>query len=187
MIPFIKEKKEARLLLKNRRASIPLLRKEQARGALISSLLPKLARYRSILSFHSISDEIETEHLNSILSQEGRLRLPRVEGDSLQIYKVSAPDKELIQGKWQLWEPDPSQCDSIAIAQIDCILVPGLGFDAMRQRIGYGKGHYDRLLEKIKLIPVPLRTIGLGYKEQFFEGILPREAHDVPLDEIILV
>lgn len=80
----------------------------------------------------------------------------------------------------------PYKVDAIVEAplnEIDCILVPGLGFDRERYRIGYGKGYYDRFLAGVGNIP----TIGVGFKEQFCEELLPRDPWDIPLHELLLV
>ena len=62
---------------------------------------------------------------------------------------------------------------------MDLIVVPGLAFDTRGHRIGYGKGHYDKLLKSTKGYKV-----GLAFAEQVIETV-PDEAHDVPLDLII--
>ncbi len=71
----------------------------------------------------------------------------------------------------------------ISLTEIDCILVPGLGFDRDKVRIGYGKGYYDRLLAAAGEIP----TIGVGFQEQFCEELLPRDPWDIPVQELLLV
>ncbi len=60
----------------------------------------------------------------------------------------------------------------------DCILVPLLAFDWRRHRLGYGRGFYDRFLQK-----TPGYTIGLAFSTQEV-GDLPIENHDTALDII---
>jgi 5-formyltetrahydrofolate cyclo-ligase len=185
-------KKSLRLLLKDCRRSISSKRREEAKSALENLFLSELAPYRSILSFHSLEEEIDTSSMNAILAKQGRLHLPKVETDFLHIYRVLDPSTQLAMGSWQLWEPDPSKCEPIDQKNIDCILVPGLGFDQIRHRIGYGKGHYDRLLSrgpKSKFLAecgINAKTIGIGFKEQLFDGVFPSDPHDIPLDRIAL-
>lgn len=66
--------------------------------------------------------------------------------------------------------------------EVDLILVPGLGFDPENYRIGYGKGWYDRFLAGTKRVP----TMGVGFKEQLCNELLPRDPWDIPLDQIAL-
>ncbi len=180
------QKSEMRSLLKKRREAICPARRQEAKNALFSSLLPMIETYRFVLSFQSFDTEIETMALNSFLAKHGKLLLPRVSCESLLIYHVTDLSKNLIQSQGLLWEPDPSQCMPVEISSEDCILVPGLGFDGMRQRIGYGKGHYDQFLKKIKEHSCCPKSIGIGYREQLFEGCLPQEAHDIGLDSVLL-
>lgn len=71
---------------------------------------------------------------------------------------------------------------TVPFSEIDYILVPGLAFDCDHTRIGYGKGFYDQFLVKAKGIP----TIGVGFKEQFYEGLLPKDPWDIPVGELVL-
>ena len=56
------------------------------------------------------------------------------------------------------------------------VLVPGLAFTRTGDRLGRGKGFYDRYLANY-----PGIKIGLAFREQLLEDI-PTEAHDVPMD-----
>lgn len=118
--------------------------------------LEKLKSRGRILSFSPIGSEIDLNPLNEFLKAEGRLFLVPYKIDSL----IQFP-----------------------LTQIDCILVPGLGFDREMFRLGYGKGYYDRFLSEAKDIP----TIGVGFKEQYCEELLPRDPWDIPVKELFLV
>ncbi len=179
----IEKKQDLRVLLKARRAAISVERRKEAAQMLVASFLPR--PFKAILSFHALSEEIDTLPLNTHLAKEKRLFLPKISGDSLLIYQVNDPLKELEQNAWHLWEPNPLLCRQVELDQIDCALVPGLGFDSQRQRIGYGKGHYDKLLGQMG--HTRLKKLGLGFKEQFVEEGLPCEAHDIALDEVLLL
>ena len=65
--------------------------------------------------------------------------------------------------------------------KLDLALVPGIVFDKKGNRIGYGKGFYDRLLKHIEC-----PTIGVGYKEQLFKRSFSPTLFDVPLKHIEL-
>lgn len=178
------DKDLVRSLLKKKRSSLSQERRDEARQALFSSLYPMLKSFQTVLSFQSLDAEIDTSLLNSQLAIEKKLLLPKVFGTSLLIYKVTDLE-ELLPSYGQLQEPDPSKCTQISLEKIECVLVPGLGFDQQKRRIGYGKGHYDRLLAQLKALPLPPKIIGLGFKEQLFDKALPHEAHDMPLDQIL--
>lgn len=61
----------------------------------------------------------------------------------------------------------------------DMIVVPLLAFDRRGHRLGYGKGHYDRLLAA-----VTATTVGAAFAAQEVAA-LPAEPHDIPLDWIV--
>jgi 5-formyltetrahydrofolate cyclo-ligase len=71
----------------------------------------------------------------------------------------------------------------VPLSKIDCILVPALGFDRKMYRLGYGKGYYDRLLSMSK----DIWTVGVGFKEQLCEELLPIDPWDVPVKELMLI
>jgi len=118
-------------------------------------LKEKLQARGRILSFTSIGSEVDLSLLNELLAKEKRLFLVP--------YRIDA-----------LFE--------VPMSEIDCILVPALGFDRKMYRIGYGKGYYDRLLATSGDIP----TIGVGFQEQMCEELFPVDPWDVPVKELIL-
>jgi 5-formyltetrahydrofolate cyclo-ligase len=63
------------------------------------------------------------------------------------------------------------------------IIVPGLGFSKTGCRIGFGRGYYDKYLNKISQIYRPI-TIGVCFHEYLFEH-LPQKSHDYQMDYII--
>lgn len=71
---------------------------------------------------------------------------------------------------------------TVPFSKIDCILVPGLAFDRNHTRIGYGKGFYDQFLVKAEGI----LTIGVGFKEQLYQSLLPKDPWDIPVKELML-
>ncbi len=119
-------------------------------------LKEKLLNKGRILSFSPMGTEIDLSPLNQLLAAEGRLCLVPYKLDSL----IHVP-----------------------LSEIDCILVPALGFDREFYRLGYGKGFYDRFLAQTGPIP----TIGVGFREQMCEELLPRDSWDIPVKELILV
>jgi 5-formyltetrahydrofolate cyclo-ligase len=84
--------------------------------------------------------------------------------------------------RFSILEPDPSVCQRAELTEIDCIITPALVFDKKNHRLGYGFGYYDRL---IKLLPNAY-TIGIGFKEQFYDADLPIDPHDVFLHQVYL-
>ncbi|WP_161556049.1 5-formyltetrahydrofolate cyclo-ligase [Mangrovicoccus ximenensis] len=65
----------------------------------------------------------------------------------------------------------------------DVLVVPMLAFDGKGGRMGYGAGHYDRTLDKLRALG-PVRAYGFAYAAQEFDA-LPQEPTDQPLDGIV--
>ena len=76
------------------------------------------------------------------------------------------------------------------IEDIDLAIVPGIAFDEQCNRLGYGKGFYDKLFNKLakrlnsQRSAVSGRIIALAYEEQIVESI-PADSHDIKMDKII--
>jgi 5-formyltetrahydrofolate cyclo-ligase len=130
----------------------------------------------NILSFCSFGSEIDLSLLNNRLISEKRLLLPRLEKDLLVPYQIFDLTT-LARSPLGYLEPNPNFASKIELSDIQLILVPGLVFDIENFRLGYGKGHYDRLLKDLQEI----ETLGIGFKEQQMEGLLPHDPWDIPV------
>jgi len=82
---------------------------------------------------------------------------------------------DIVTGKFGVREPAAS-CAEIPLNRFDLILVPGRAFDLSGNRLGRGKGFYDRILKEASGI-----KCGVGYDFQLLEKI-PAEPHDAPVD-----
>ncbi len=98
-------------------------------------------------------------------------------GDFLNHYFLE-PTTQLEANKWGI--PEPVEAKPVPVEQFDLVLVPMLAFDKSGNRIGYGKGHYDRFLAQCR--PDSLK-IGLSYFDPV-EGI-EVEPTDVAMDVVV--
>lgn len=101
--------------------------------------------------------------------------VPRVDGENLRLFKIRVPEKDLEPGAFGILEPKKS-CEEIPAAFPKIHIVPALAFDLCGNRLGYGKGFYDRFL---KSVPAETVKLVVGYDFQLTE-ILPAEKTDVP-------
>jgi len=140
-----------------------------------------------VMSFIKIPDqnEIDLNFINNMLSHQNHLVLPRVntETNNLDVYFVNDLKTLVPQPPYNILEPDPNVHKLISPEEIHTILVPGLAFDRQNNRLGRGKGYYDRFL---KTVPDCTRKIGVGFLEQYCPIVLPTNDHDVKVDEVIL-
>lgn len=106
---------------------------------------------------------------------------------AMEIYPLHNWD-ELLRGTYGIEEPDPLRTSALRHHDVpDVIIVPGLAFDRVGGRLGYGRGYYDRYLERLQPYVDPKRSpilIGLGYEMQVVNRV-PMDRHDAMLDILV--
>jgi 5-formyltetrahydrofolate cyclo-ligase len=137
-----------------------------------------LERYGPVVSgYLAINEEIDPLPLLSRLHRAGaELCLPRVEAEGQISWRQWAPGEPLEQRPHGLSEPLP---DAPELAPT-LVLTPLLAFDLAGNRLGYGRGHYDRALARLRAHGRAF-ACGLAYAEQQISAV-PAEPHDAPLD-----
>lgn len=173
------KKKQLRKLVKVRIKALSAAEKENRATALLRAVWnhPLFASAQHVMLFWPLPDEINTIPLIDHAHAVGKnVYLPVVVGDDLVVKPYNPTTMQ--PGAFEILEP---QGNPVSPALLDVIIVPGVAFDASCNRMGRGKGFYDRLLANIS---VP--TIGVCYAEQYYLNI-PTEQHDVPLHHVIMV
>ena len=136
------------------------------------------SRYGPVVAgYVAIKDELSPQHLLDRLKFLGAtIALPRLNDQDAIDFHLWEPGEPLVEGPFGLMEP----AASAPLATPGLVLVPLLGFDAQGTRLGYGKGHYDRALARLR---EDGRTFAcaIAYKAQMLDE-LPVEDHDQPLD-----
>lgn len=127
--------------------------------------------------YHSLKDEVDTHAFIRKWSRKKRILLPVVVGDDLELRIYTGPEDMTI-GAYGIKEPIGELFTDYAA--IDFIAVPGVAFDRSGNRLGRGKGYYDRLLPRI---PSAYKA-GICFPFQLVEEV-PAEAFDIRMDEVI--
>ncbi|WP_072987006.1 5-formyltetrahydrofolate cyclo-ligase [Pseudozobellia thermophila] len=121
--------------------------------------------------------EIDTSFLLSVLQgKDKHVVLPKMLDDQRLAHYLLTDSTRLKKNKWNI--PEPVEGIEIAPSQIDVVFVPLLAFDQEGQRVGYGKGFYDRFLAECR--PDTIK-VGLSLFEAE-KRIEDSEDTDVPLD-----
>ena len=144
----------------------------------VFSLLERTAAFimsDNILLYHSLPDELSTIEFIDRWHDRKNFYLPRVNGVNLDILPYDRSRLHL--GAFNIEEPDGD--DVADIADIELIIVPGVAYDRHGNRIGRGKGFYDRLLRDTDAV-----TMGVGYGCQLCDDIEP-DTFDVPVHYVI--
>lgn len=181
-----------RRALRARRAALPLPTVAAWSQALTAHVLahPAWQAARSVAAFVGVGAEPDTfALLHAALASRRRLWLPRVlDGPRGLSVMVEVHDLHaLAPAPFGLLEPPPSPGEQAVPSitpstPIDLVLVPGLAFSSAGARIGFGAGHYDRLLAPVAHASAPIR-MGLCFASFLDppEGPIPTAPHDVPM------
>lgn len=142
------------------------------------ALLEKTAAFvmaENVLMYHSLPDELSTHAFLEKWNRRKHFFLPRVNGVNLDILPYDRSTLRL--GAFQIEEPDGD--NTVGMQHIDAVIVPSVAYDRKGNRVGRGKGYYDRLLANTNAV-----RIGMVYDFQLVDEI-DVEPHDVGVDIII--
>ena len=137
---------------------------------------------KNIFIYLGFGSEIDTmSYIQEFINEGKHIFIPRTDIKTKKMEAVEITSLEgLKENKYGILEPDDSK-EEFCKNNLDLIILPGVAFDLVGKRIGYGGGYYDRYLENIdkKIIKV-----ALIYDFQLLENV-PAEEHDIKADYII--
>jgi 5,10-methenyltetrahydrofolate synthetase len=187
---LIEQKAQLRRILLAARDALPAELRANA-SQLVLEQIAHDAGYReagTVLAYHGFGSELDTRAFLAATLRQGKiLILPRVEraGKVLELYRVDDLSADLEPGPWGIPQPKVSREQRVDLGAIDWALVPGLGFDAQCNRLGYGAGYYDGLFGAAqrngKLLP---RRVSGAFACQVVETI-PVCEYDLPVDSLV--
>lgn len=143
--------------------------------------LPEFRAAHKILLYASFRSEVDTLDLLKYCVDYGKIIvLPKVDrnNDELTLYRIEDMN-EVVAGYMGIPEPQVHAGRRMPVEEMDLIIVPGVAFDGHCNRLGYGKGFYDKLLTR-----GAKAKIAIAYEEQIVEYI-PSEPYDIKMDKII--
>ena len=130
-----------------------------------------------MLGFISYGSEIDTKDILAEAIKRGKkVYVPKVTGNEMDFYRICSFDVLTPGYKGIPEPPDESELfcprEEFFLENKCLMLMPGVAFDLYRNRIGYGKGFYDRYLERFPYFQE--YSIAIGYKVQMVEQIHPQ-------------
>lgn len=175
------DKSELRNEIKNRKRQFTSLQLRELSFAVIQRLLshPRLKEAHTIMLYYSLPDEVYTHTVvDSLLMSHKTILLPHVTGNGTMELRLYTGPKDLTTGAYGIMEPTGKFFTEYST--IDLTVVPGVAFDLTGNRMGRGKGYYDRFLPLVH----NAYKIGICFPFQIVDDI-PSEEHDIKMDEII--
>jgi 5-formyltetrahydrofolate cyclo-ligase len=174
-------KRPARSELIAARARLTLDERDRHSAAIADRVqtIPGFLDAKLLAVYAAIGTEVDVAALARRAVARGvRVVYPRVvHNDRRLAYAEAQPDR-LVPGPLGTLEPPPGSRE-VALGEIECAVVPGIGFSRDGHRLGRGGGHYDATLAEM----TRALRIGVGFEVQVVPE-LPHEPHDQPLDAV---
>ncbi|NNL19486.1 MAG: 5-formyltetrahydrofolate cyclo-ligase, partial [Boseongicola sp.] len=125
-----------------------------------------------------IRTEIDPRPLLEKLCVDRDVCLPVTTGFEPLVFRAWLPGAAMIADSFGVEVP----AEDVQVTP-QVLIVPMLAFDECGHRLGYGAGHYDRTLNKLRPLG-PVTAVGFAYEAQLADT-LPIEPTDEPLDAIV--
>ncbi|WAM30700.1 5-formyltetrahydrofolate cyclo-ligase [Caldicellulosiruptor naganoensis] len=130
--------------------------------------------------YMSLPDEVDTSRIIKYLTAKGKkICVPKIVDKEKMIATEYRKDSKLKRNKFGIVEP--KETIEVNPSNIDICIIPLLAFDRSLNRIGFGKGYYDRFLREVTSSCL---KVGIAYYFQMVPRIFA-EKHDVELDVIV--
>jgi len=140
-------------------------------------VLPRLIGAKIVAAYHPLKDEISPYSILDRLGDGQRAALPWFLGRDSRMLFREAPAVE--PSPWGVLQPS-GEAEALTP---EIVLVPLVAADRSGNRIGHGKGHYDRALSHLRE-GGGIYAIGIGWEDQILPGPIPADPWDVPLDAV---
>ena len=171
------DKAEVRKQIRALKAAVPPEEKLRRSDLIMRrvELRPEFQQARVVLLYWSMPDEVQTQAFLEKWHLKKQIILPTVVGDDIVPVEYGK-DTAFAVGDFNILEPqnEPYQ------GGFDLIIVPGVAFDRKGNRIGRGRGYYDRFLCQ----HLDVKRIGICFDFQLVEEV-PTEPLDIRMDEVI--
>jgi len=175
-------KEKLRKEIKEKRRKIPK-EEQRKKGKEIKERLFSLLEYKfteTILFYISYGSEVGTHEIIKEALNEKRVVVPISNKNDFSLILSELKDWDDLEiGSYGILEPKKDSINEVKIGEIDLIIVPGVAFDKSGNRLGHGKGYYDRLLKNSNAV-----KIALCYELQVVDKV-PTDENDIPVDIII--
>jgi 5-formyltetrahydrofolate cyclo-ligase len=189
-------KQELRKTLRRQLADLSpeIFRDEGIRAAEYMAVYPAWMNAETVLLFLSAPGEIETAPLLDLAFKQGKkVFLPKVEGDIARFFRIKSADGPWQTGAFGIREPligglseeFPPPAGEIHTPgeKAALMVVPGMAFDKQGNRMGHGKGYYDKFFAKLDGFGAPYIRAALCLEQQILPEV-PTDPWDKKMDAI---
>ncbi|MFC3713933.1 5-formyltetrahydrofolate cyclo-ligase [Sphingoaurantiacus capsulatus] len=157
-------------------AALPASEREALLAALAERLLALIPDTGIVAGYSAYGDEIDVSALGTALGDRYALPWFAAREDPMTFRRAGTARED---GPFRIAQPTADA----EIVEPDVLLVPLVAADLAGNRVGQGKGHYDRALAGLAARK-PILTLGIAWDVQVVEA-LPPDPWDVPLDRVV--
>ena len=169
------DKQSARILIRKKLRTLD--NKQNLSTTICKKIKGLNMKGKSILLYKALPSEVNVDELISTYLKTFDVYLPKVKGEEMVVIKIDENTK-YSNGAFNIKEPIGKELNPEEV-DIDICITPLLGFDESLNRLGKGKGYYDRFFAKCNC-----RKIGVAFETQKVDSI-DADKFDVKLDMIV--
>lgn len=176
-------KRQVRTEVRQRRAELSTDERAAARSGIAENLRTLVTGRgaRSVSCYLPVPGEPDTTGFLEWAAQQGiRVLLPIAREDGLLEWAV-AGESELHEGLFGLPEPSGETLSPLAVNDVDLMIIPACSIDETGDRIGWGRGYFDKSLGSMDRRPPVFAVV---YDSEFVPEV-PTELHDVPVTGVV--
>jgi 5-formyltetrahydrofolate cyclo-ligase len=179
------EKAALRMEMIARRRSLPQKSRDAMSRAIADYImaLPEIVHARHIhlyLSIPAFAEVCTSVIIDRLTGMDKQLSVPVIRNGELFSAAFRKGDA-LCSAQFG---PEPEMISIVNESHLDVVLMPLLAFDERGYRIGYGKGFYDRFLQRLSQQGVTPCRFGLAFLQQKVDAV-PADSWDEPLDGVV--
>lgn len=179
---IMNKKDIVRKKIKTIRENLKIEEKHRLSSIIIEKFLnlEEIKNSKIIMSYMDFKNEVETVELNKKLLEIGKeVLVPKIDENDKIVPVVLK--EEYRTGKYGILE---SKGENFLENKIDIVIVPGIAFNEKGERIGFGKGYYDRFFSEYFKKNKNILKISLLYDFQIDNSFVG-ENHDEKIDILI--
>jgi 5-formyltetrahydrofolate cyclo-ligase len=177
------QKKDLRSAVLAKRAKLSIGERQRLSRAICVRLMNdrRITEAKTIFSYRPFGSEVNITTLNDWIASQGAvIAFPICHDEGIMEAAVPETSDALQMGRYGIVEPDPRRSHIISPEEFDLILVPCVGFDNQKIRLGMGGGFYDRYLPRC----TKALKLGIAFSLQRVEEAFS-DPWDIVLDDVI--
>ena len=153
----------------------------------IDNLLPEilLTNKNPIFAIYlDANNEVKTSQIIQYFKENNiRFCLPKINSNAIDLDYVECDDSLEFQNN----QTYPNLIEPVngTFIKPNFLIIPLVAYDKSRNRIGMGKGFFDKSITQLKAQNSQIKTIALSYKLQYYDQTIPSEKHDQTIDFIV--